>query len=109
MMEYRPTHPYGPYAESYRRFFEMAPKYGGYEFGNGPKIKIAPRQVVFDRPLRWYSWDRAKRRAAIRRVRDQYVEDILRLKRGSSTQGIPTIKTSAALAENQDRLEALAA
>lgn len=80
MIDYRPTHPYGPYAELYRRFFELAPKYGGYEFGQGPKVKNAPPQVLFEQPLRWYSWDRAQRRAAIRRVRDRYVEEILRLK-----------------------------
>lgn len=82
MIDHRPTHPYGPFGEIYQEFFELSPRYTGYEFGYAPQMKVSPPAVSFPESLKWYSLDRARRRAAIRRVRDRYIEDILRLVHG---------------------------
>lgn len=53
---------------------------GGYEFRHPAVLcNVPPPTVTFARPLRWWSWDRPRRRALVMRLRDQLQEEILRL------------------------------
>ena len=72
--------PYGPFAHMYQHFFSSARKYTGYDFGEKTAQNHPPPTVTFAEPLRWWSLDRPKRLRTIRRLRDQYLMEILRLK-----------------------------
>jgi hypothetical protein len=76
-------HQYGtmsnPYIREYMEFLEAADNYKGYDFGQGPTVINSPTNVEFSRPLKWWSLDRPKRLKAIRRVRDEFLQDILKL------------------------------
>ena len=71
---------YGPFAHMYQQFFDSTEKYTGYDFGEQTVQNNPPPTVTFAQSLKWWSLDRAKRLRVIRRMRDQYLMDILRLK-----------------------------
>ena len=82
--------PYGPFAHMYQPFFGSAEKYTGYDFGDQTAQNNPPPTLTFAQPLKWWSLDRPKRLRIIRRMRDQYLMDILRLK----DKSIPCIRKS---------------
>jgi hypothetical protein len=50
-----------------------------YDFQHPAVLRnVPPPTVHFRRPLRWWSLDRRRRLAAVMRLRDQLVEDIMR-------------------------------
>lgn len=52
----------------------------GYEFGHPAVFRnIPPPTVTVAKPLRWYSLNRATRRAMTLRLRDRFQESILRV------------------------------
>lgn len=51
-----------------------------YDFQHPAVLRNVPPPIVhFNRPLHWWSLDRRKRSATVIRLRDQLVEDILRI------------------------------
>lgn len=73
--------PYGPYEGLYHDFYEASPNARGYNFGQGPRKKIAPPTPKGLDPPAWWSLDRPKRLGIIRRIRDQYLNEILDLRK----------------------------
>lgn len=71
--------PRGLYDAMYEKFYEARQDATGYDLGQGPAAKVPPPTVKDLNPLKWWSLDRPKRLAAIRRVRDQFLNEILRL------------------------------
>lgn len=54
----------------------------GYEFRHPAVLRnVPPPTITFPGPLRWFSLDRARRRAMAMRLRDHLQERILRLER----------------------------
>jgi len=50
-----------------------------YDFQHPAVLKnVPPPTVQFSRPLRWWSLDRRRRLAAVMRLRDRLMEDIMR-------------------------------
>jgi hypothetical protein len=72
------------FLERYRRFFRRRADAKGFEFHNPPPRSIPPPTVSFNQKLRWWSWDRWKRRTQIRQQRDRRLQDILEIKRPPS-------------------------
>ncbi|MEO8327841.1 MAG: hypothetical protein ABI618_18475 [Nitrospirota bacterium] len=72
-MNNRHWKPYGSYKGMYQKFYEASQDARGYDFGQGPAEKVAPPTVKGLNSLTWWSLDRPKRLAAIRRVRDQFL------------------------------------
>lgn len=68
------------FLERYRRFFHKRDHAEGFEFHDPPPKSIPPPTVGFRQKLRWWSWDRWKRRTQIRQERDRRLQDILRIK-----------------------------
>ncbi|GJL67913.1 MAG: hypothetical protein NPIRA06_05480 [Nitrospirales bacterium] len=83
--------PYGPYEGLYHNFYEASQDARGYNFGEGPVEKVAPPTVNDLNSLTWWSLDRPIRLRVIRRMRDQYLNEILsfRKKRKESTSSNP--------------------
>lgn len=51
----------------------------GYDFHHPAVLQnVPPPTVTFDRPLRWWSLDRQRRRATAMRLRDRLLDDIMR-------------------------------
>ena len=73
--------PYGPYEGSYLSFYDASQDARGYHFGQGLRGKIAPPTPRGLKSLAWWSPDRPKRLRIIRRMRDQDLNEILRLRR----------------------------
>ena len=73
--------PYGPYEGLYHNFYEASQEARGYNFGEGPAEKMSPPTVNDLNSLTWWSLDRPKRLRVIRRMRDQYLNEILDLKK----------------------------
>jgi hypothetical protein len=60
----------------------------GYDFHDPAVVRsVLPPAAPATRPLRWWSLDRGKRRAAALRHRDNLIEDILRI---GCTRKVPT-------------------
>jgi hypothetical protein len=68
------------FLERYRRFFRKRDEVRGFEFHNPPPKSTPPPTVTFQQKLRWWSWDRWKRRTQIRQDRDRRLQDILNIK-----------------------------
>ena len=79
-MNNKPRNPYGSYKGMYQKFYEASQHARGYDFGEGPKEKVSPPTVKGLNSLTWWSLDRPKRLAAIRRVRDQFLNEVLSLR-----------------------------
>jgi len=58
---------------------EVKPPTEHYHFQHPAVLQnVPPPTVTWNRPLRWWSLDRRKRLAAVMRLRDRLVEDIMR-------------------------------
>jgi hypothetical protein len=68
------------FSERYRKFFRKRQDAKGFEFHNPPPRSVPPPTVTFGQTLRWWSWDRWKRRRKIREERDRRLQDILAVK-----------------------------
>lgn len=83
--------PYGPYKGLYHNFYEASEDARGCNFGQGPAKKMSPPTVNGLNSLTWWSVDRPKRLGIIRRIRDQYLNEILSLrKKEGSTSSNPS-------------------
>lgn len=69
----------GLYEHQYGRFFTDRKGAEGYDFQHQTAGNVPPPPVTFAQKLRWWTWDRWKRRKEIRRARDRSLKDILRL------------------------------
>ncbi len=67
----------GPYDYQYKRFFDTKDSHKGYEFQHAPGGSAPPPVVSFTQKLRWWSWDRWKRRRKILAERDRLQREIL--------------------------------
>lgn len=75
----------GLYDHLYRRFFENRDAHQGYEFQHPTEGNVPPPVVTFAQAIRWWTWDRWKRRKDIRALRDQRVQDIVQIKQRQAT------------------------
>jgi hypothetical protein len=70
----------GPFPESYRDFLARREGSKGYDFQQAPAGSAAPPVVTFAQKLRWWTWDRWRRRKKIRAERDRRLQEILQIK-----------------------------
>ena len=61
----------------YHNFYEASQEARDYNFGEGPAEKMSPPTVNDLNSLTWWSLDRPKRLRVIRRMREQYLNEIL--------------------------------
>lgn len=71
---------FGLYKDQYQQFFNSAGKYTGYDFAEPRHPNVPSPAVTFSHPLTWWNLDRPRRFKEIRRARDEYLSDILRLR-----------------------------
>lgn len=76
----------GLYDHLYRRFFEERDTHEGYSFQQAPGGSAATPMVTFREKLRWWTWDRWKRRQRILAERDRLQRDILQIKKPGSSK-----------------------
>ncbi|MBS0150278.1 MAG: hypothetical protein JSR31_05010 [Nitrospira sp.] len=76
----------GLYDHLYGRFFEERHTHEGYSFQQAPGGSAATPMVAFREKLRWWTWDRWKRRRTILAERDRLQRDILQIKKSGSSQ-----------------------
>lgn len=69
----------GPYDNLYAEFFKNRDTHKGYDFQHAPTGSAAPPVVTFMHKLRWWSWDRWRRRKRVREERDRRLQEIVRL------------------------------
>jgi hypothetical protein len=70
----------GLFLNKYTRFFKRRDDAKGPEFHNPPPVSIPPPTVTFLEQVRWWSWDRWKRRQRIRQERDRRVQEIVQMR-----------------------------
>lgn len=71
----------GLYDYLYKRFFEQRDSHEGYPFQQAPGGSAPTRMVTFPDKLRWWAWDRRRRRKQILAERDRVQQDILQIKK----------------------------
>ncbi|MCP9455853.1 MAG: hypothetical protein NNA18_07080 [Nitrospira sp.] len=76
----------GLYDHLYKRFYEQKESHEGYLFQQAPGGSIPPPTVTFGEKLRWWTWDRWRRRKKILAERDRLQQEILQLKNGSQSR-----------------------
>lgn len=69
----------GLYDHLYEKFFQSRDKAKGYDFQEAPTGSVPPQTVTFSERLRWWTWDRWKRRKKIREERDRRLQEIIQL------------------------------
>lgn len=69
----------GLYDHLYEKFFQNRDKAKGYDFQEAPTGSVPPQTVTFSERLRWWTWDRWKRRKKIREERDLRLQEIIQL------------------------------
>ncbi len=69
----------GLYDHLYEKFFQSREKAKGYDFQEAPAGSVPPSTVAFSERLRWWTWDRWKRRKKIREERDRRLQEIIQL------------------------------
>jgi hypothetical protein len=72
----------GLFPESYKDFLKRRNDAQGYDFQHAPGGSAPPPTVSFREKLRWWTWDRWKRKKVIRQERDRRVEDIFQIRKG---------------------------
>lgn len=77
----------GLYDHLYTRFFDQRDRHQGYEFQQAPGGSAAPPSVAFGRQLRWWTWDRWRRRKKILAERDRLQQEILQIRKPGSPTG----------------------
>lgn len=70
----------GLYDHLYTRFFERRNSHEGYDFQQAPAGSAAPPIVSFGQKLRWWTWDRWRRRQRILAERDRLQQEILKIR-----------------------------
>lgn len=73
---------HGLFPDSYKDFLKRRNDAKGYDFQHAPSGSALPPTVSFREKLRWWTWDRWKRKKVIRHERDQRVQDIFRIRKG---------------------------
>ncbi|MBM4126668.1 MAG: hypothetical protein FJ247_04865 [Nitrospira sp.] len=71
----------GLYDYLYKRFFEQRDSHDGYSFQHAPGGSAPTRMVTFSEKLRWWAFDRRRRRKQILAERDQLQQVILQIKK----------------------------
>jgi hypothetical protein len=71
---------HGLYDHLYRRFFENLGSHKGYDFQHAPGGSAQPPAVTFREKLRWWSFDRWRRRKQILSERDRLQREIIQIK-----------------------------
>jgi len=70
----------GLYDHQYGRFVSNAEGAKGYDFQHQTASNVPPPPVTFAQKLRWWTWDRWRRRKQIREARDRRVQEIVQLR-----------------------------
>lgn len=70
----------GLFDHQYGRFVANRDKAEGYDFQHQTAGNVPPPKVTFAQKLRWWTWDRWKRRKQIRAARDRRVQEIVQLR-----------------------------
>ena len=76
----------GLFDHQYGRFVADREGAEGYDFQHQTAGNVPPPPVTFVQKLRWWTWDRWKRRKHIREARDRRVQDIVQLRNPTSLQ-----------------------
>jgi hypothetical protein len=71
----------GLYDHLYKRFFELRDRHDGYAFQHAPEGSAPPPTVRFSQKLRWWTWDRWRRRKKILAERDRLQQEIIQIKK----------------------------
>lgn len=71
----------GLYDYLYKRFFEQRDSHEGYPFQQAPGGSAPTKKVTFPDKLRWWTWDRWRRRKQILAERDRVQQEILEIKK----------------------------
>ena len=71
----------GLYDHLYKRFFELRDRHDGYEFQHAPEGSAPPPTVTFSQKLRWWTWDRWRRRKKLLAERDRLQQEIIQIKK----------------------------
>ena len=75
---------HGLYDHQYKRFRENREGHDGYDFQHAPEGNQPPPRVSFPEKLRWWTWDRWKRRKTLLAERDRFQREILDIKKKTS-------------------------
>lgn len=70
----------GLYDHLYKRFFEQRDQHEGYSFQHAPGGSAPTPSVMFSEKLRWWTWNRWRRRKKLLAERDRLQQDILQIK-----------------------------
>jgi hypothetical protein len=70
------------FSGDYKDFLKRRGQEKGYDFQEAPAGSAAPPTVTFAQKLRWWTWDRWKRRKKIRAERDRRLQNIVQLAQG---------------------------
>lgn len=74
----------GLYDHLYRWFFENRDRHQGYDFQHAPGGSAPTPVVTFKQKLRWWTWDRWRRRKKILAERDRLQREIVEIKKRPS-------------------------
>ena len=75
----------GLYDYQYKRFRENRRGRDGYDFQQAPVGNTAPPRLTFGEKLRWWTWDRWKRRKKLLAERDRLQREILDIPKEPTT------------------------
>lgn len=70
----------GLYDHLYKKFFEERDSHVGYSFQQAPGGSAPAPIVTFREKLRWWTWNRWRRRRTLLAERDRLQQDILKMK-----------------------------
>ncbi len=76
----------GLYDHLYKRFFEQRDRHDGYSFQQAPGGSAPLPTVTFGQKLRWWTYDRWRRRKKVLAERDRLQQEILRIKKPESSR-----------------------
>lgn len=76
----------GLYDHLYKRFFDQRDRHQGYSFQDAPGGSAPPPTVTFSQKLRWWTWDRWRRRKTILAERDRLQQEILQVKKTGNSK-----------------------
>mgnify|MGYP003347229230 CR=1 FL=1 len=71
----------GLYDYLYKKFFEQRDSHEGYSFQHPPGGSAPTQMVTFLEKLRWWAFDRRRRRQQILAERDRVQQDIIEIKK----------------------------
>ena len=69
----------GLFDHQYDRYFENRDQGEGYDFQQQTAGNVPPSTTTFAAKLRWWTWDRWRRRKRISQERDQRIQDIVNM------------------------------